>query len=435
MIIQGTTGTGKSFLIDCIRQKLNISESNKTKTLLVLAPTGVATYNIQGTTIHAGLRIPIKEMHPLTGQALFTFQEHFRHVKHLLIDKMSFLGPKLLLKIGSRLRQAFSDRQHETFGGLSMILVGDLGQLLPVMDKPAYASHSTTLNLWRSFTIVVKLHTVFRQQGTSVKQQEFKSMLQNIRDAQPNKHDWQMLMIQTNANFTLLHQNEFNSSTHLFATNSSTMLHNKRTLKALNLPIALSIAHIAQQTNIEYDNNEQLPLELLLCENQQVMLLANLWIEVGLVNGSIGLVKNIIYKLNTKPPDLPKFVIVHFQNYKGPPWDTLHPNDIPITPITRGRHTQILLTTAWAITIHKSQGLTLDKATIDIGNTEKQGLTFTTISRVTSIDGIRIHPPFSFERYAKMQKSAFTTIRKKEEARLQKLLALTSTSLDCNLQL
>ncbi|XP_057857985.2 uncharacterized protein LOC131067076 [Cryptomeria japonica] len=213
------------------------------------------------------------------------------------------------------------------------------------------------------------------------------------------------------------------------------MLHNKKMLKALNLPIALSIAHIAQQTNTEYDNNEQLPLELLLCENQQVMLLANLWIEVGLVNGSIGLVKNIIYEPNTKPPDLPKFVIVRFQNYKGPPWDPLHPNDIPIAPIARRRHTQIPLTTAWAITIHKSQGLTLDKATIDIGNTEKQGLTFTTISRVKSIDGICIHPPFSFERYAKMQKSAFTTIRKKEKTRLQQLSALTSTSLDCNLQL
>ncbi|XP_057832940.2 ATP-dependent DNA helicase pfh1-like [Cryptomeria japonica] len=334
MIIQGTSGTGKAFLIDCIRQNLNISGSNKTNTLLVLAPTGVAAYNIQGTTIHAGLRIPIKEMHPLIGQALFTFQEHFRHVKCLLIDEMSFLGPKLLLKIDNRLHQAFLDKQHEAFGGLSMILVGDLGQLPPIMDKLAYASHSTALNLWQSFTIVVTLHTIFRQQGTSIKKQEFRSMLQNIRDAQPNKHDWQILMNQTNTNLSLLQQKEFNSSIHLFATNNSTMLHNKRMLKELNLPIALSIAHIAQQTNIEYDNNDQLTLELLLCENQQVMLLANLWIEVGLVNGSIGLVKNIIYEPNTKPPDLPKFVIVRFQIYKGPPWDIVHPNDIPITPIT-----------------------------------------------------------------------------------------------------
>lgn len=183
-------------------------------------------------------------MHPLTGKALFTFQECFRHVKYILIDEMSFLGPKLLLKIDSWLHQAFPDKQHEGFGGLSIIFVGDLGQLPPVMDKPAYASHSTTLNLWHSFKTVVTLHTVFRQQGASVKQQQFKSLLQNIRDAQPNKHDWQILMNQTNTNLTILQQKEFNSSIHLFATNESTTLHNKRMLKELNLPIALSIAHI-----------------------------------------------------------------------------------------------------------------------------------------------------------------------------------------------
>ncbi|XP_059078046.1 ATP-dependent DNA helicase PIF1-like [Cryptomeria japonica] len=418
MIVQGTTGTGKSFIIHCIRQNLNVSTAIQENPLLVLAPTGVAAYNIQGTTLHAGLRIPIKEMHPLTSQALFTSQEHFRHVKYILIDEIRFLGPKLLLKIDNRLRKAFPNKQHERFGGLSIILIGDLGQLPPVMDKPVYASHSTTLILWHSFKIVVTLHIVFRHQGVSIKQQHFRSLLQNIRDAQPNKHDWQFLMNQTNTNLIVQQQKEFNSSIHLFATNESARLHNKRMLKELNFPIALSLAHIAQPTNTDYDNDEQLPLELLLCVNQQVMLLANLWTEVGLVNGSIGLVKKIIYENNTRPPDLPRFVIVQFQNYKGPPWDTLHPNDIPITPITRGRRTQIPLTMAWAITIHKSQGLTLDKATIDIGNSEKKGLTFTTISRIKTIDGIRIHSPFSFERYAKMQKSVFPTIRKKEEARL-----------------
>lgn len=57
-------------------------------------------------------------------------------------------------------------------------------------------------------------------------------------------------------------------------------------------------------------------------------------------------------------------------------------------PITQGNHTQLPLTMAWEITIHKSQGLTLEKATIDIGKTERQGLTFTTISRVKSIDDL-----------------------------------------------
>ena len=76
---------------------------------------------------------------------------------------------------------------------------------------------------------------------------------------------------------------------------------------------------------------------------------------------------------------------------------------------------------AWDLTIHKSQGLTLEKTTIDIGNVERQGLTFTGISRVKSIDGLRISPPFTFERYTKMSQSAYATIRKKEEQRLQSI--------------
>ena len=68
---------------------------------------------------------------------------------------------------------------------------------------------------------------------------------------------------------------------------------------------------------------------------------------------------------------------------------------------------------AWALTIHKSQGLTLERASIDIGNKEQQVLTLTIISRVKSIDGLHISPPFSFQRYAKMKDSSYVTIRNK----------------------
>ena len=76
------------------------------------------------------------------------------------------------------------------------------------------------------------------------------------------------------------------------------------------------------------------------------------------------------------------------------PFDTANPRLIPIAPIVRGSRKQIHLKMAWALIIHKSQGLTLDRTTIDIGNREQQGLTFTTISIVTSLDGLRISPPF-----------------------------------------
>jgi len=115
------------------------------------------------------------------------------------------------------------------------------------------------------------------------------------------------------------------------------------------------------------------------------------------------------------------FTTVLFDKYIGVPFDKNNLNLVPITPITRGNRKQIPLKMAWALTIHKSQGLTLERATIDIGKKERQGLTFTSISRVKSIDGLCISPPFSFERYAKMKNSAYVTIRKKEEQRLHSL--------------
>ena len=88
---------------------------------------------------------------------------------------------------------------------------------------------------------------------------------------------------------------------------------------------------------------------------------------------------------------------------------------MPIPSVVRGNRKQIPLKMAWALTIHKSQGLTLEHASIDIGTVEYQGMTFIAISRVKSLHGLRISPPFSFERYAKMSNSAYVTITKKEE--------------------
>jgi ATP-dependent DNA helicase PIF1 len=72
----------------------------------------------------------------------------------------------------------------------------------------------------------------------------------------------------------------------------------------------------------------------------------------------------------------------------GEPWDESFPQTIPITPIERGNKKQLPLKLAWGLTIHKSQGLTLQKATINIGKQERQGMTFTAISQVKYLEGL-----------------------------------------------
>ena len=109
------------------------------------------------------------------------------------------------------------------------------------------------------------------------------------------------------------------------------------------------------------------------------------------------------------------FTTVVFDKYVGVPFDARYPNIVPITPSIRGNRKKNPLSMAWVLTIHKSQGLSLERASIDIGNKEQQGLTFKAISSMKEIDGLRIAPPFSFQRYAKMKDSAYAIIRKKEE--------------------
>ena len=104
-----------------------------------------------------------------------------RYVTHILIDEMSFIGPRLFIQIDSCLREAFPEKRSVLFGGRSMILVGDIGKLHPVRDKPLYVGNTAGRVLWKDFRKVVTLDTIFRQQGTYKNQFNFKKLLTNIK--------------------------------------------------------------------------------------------------------------------------------------------------------------------------------------------------------------------------------------------------------------
>jgi len=127
-----------------------------------------------------------------------------------------------------------------------------------------------------------------------------------------------------------------------------------------------------------------------LAKGVRVMLSSNLWVEMGLVNGTMGAIQTICYHEGSALPDLPvavtSAVTVLFDSYSGP---TLADGIAPISPICHSWSAsgnncsclQLPLKLAWAVTIHKAQGLTLDKATIDIGKKEfSAGLTFVAVS-------------------------------------------------------
>lgn len=189
----------------------------------------------------------------------------------------------------------------------------------------------------------------------------------------------------------------FDGSTHLFTTNNLTRLHNKQILKCLNIPFTHCNAE--QNNNISPSSSEynQLELVVLLYPRKKVMLTSNLWIVVGLINGLLVKIVSIFCKETLAPPQLPIFVVVNFYKYVGPPWDPNNPNYLLISFIKRGNHTQIPLKMAWSLIIHKSQGMKSQKARIEIGFIEHQGLTFTVIFRVLSLQDFCILPAFSFD--------------------------------------
>ena len=171
-----------------------------------------------------------------------------------------------------------------------------------------------------------------------------------------------------------------------------------------------------------------------LAKGARVMLTMNLWSSVGLCNGATGTVVDIIYQNNHQPPDLPIAVIVEFENYGGPVFNVNQPLCIPICPITVTSQTeigfherqQLPLRLAWALTIHKSQGLTLPKVWIDIGKSERTaGVSYVAISRVKSLASCVIEP-MTYERLTCLKSSANLQYRLEEENRLHQLAQATS---------
>lgn len=427
MIISGTAGTDKSYLIHCLRLLLQHH-------VRVAAPTGVAAFNIQGHTLHALLKLPTKgEYKDLEGQCLHNMQQSLADMTYLIIDEMSMVGRKTFGQVDKRLRQIFPHEAHQLFGGCSCLLFGDFGQLPPVMDLPLYTTESISeladlgSSAYQLFDKAIILEQVMRQSGQEQSQVLFRSILQRMRNGSVTEEDWRELMKQTRAQ--IANHTPFDSVLHLRPTVAAVVQHNITCLHANRQPIATIKAVHTGPNASNASPDDAAGLEPLICiaHGARVMLTSNLWVDAGLVNGAMGTVAAICYKPGQCPPHLPVAVMVHFDSYSG---HTLPDNPIPICPIRRTWSAsgaqcsclQLPLKLAWAVTIHKAQGMTLDKVVIDVGKKEfSSGLTFVACSRVRQITGLLFDPPFPFQRVANLAHSLRLQERLIEDRRLMML--------------
>lgn len=436
LIIIGVAGTGKSYLINALRNLLQ----NK---CVVTATTGKASYNIKGITIHSLLKLPVgpRGKKDLSGQSLLRLQENLKNIEYILIDEYSMLGQTTLGWIDKRCKQAKAS-YDKVFGGLSLILIGDPGQLPPVADKPLY--HAQPSNpvgeqgylTYNMFEKVVKLTVNQRVQGSSHEQQQFRDLLLRLRKGESTTEDWHLLLTRQPSNVENIR--EFDNATRLFYSNEEVSSYNHEQLNKLNQPCANINARHSSATakNLPSDEMSGLEPTIYLAKGAKVMLTLNLWASVGLCNGATGTVVDIIYAANNQPPDLPIAVIVRFDDYRGPSISEDLPSCVPICPITassqsiEGFHErqQLPLRLAYALTIHKSQGLTLSKAWINIGKSEKTpGISYVAISRVKTLSSLIIEP-MTFERLTSVKSSATLQYRLQEECRLDYIAETTNSA-------
>ena len=334
LIINGEAGTGKSYLINALRNQLQ-------QKCVVTATTGKASYSIRGLTIHSLLKLPVtpNSQKDLSGKSLVDLQTKLSNVDYILIDEYSMLGQKSFGWIDRRCRQS-SGAKEQLFGGKSIILIGDPAQLPPVCDQPLYHAKPTSAigeqghYAYMMFNNVVTLTDNQRIKGSDKQQIFFRQLLSRLRNGDSTEEDWKLLLTRQPLQASNLDQ--FRTATHLFYSNEEVATFNYDSLLQLKQPIAnIDAKHSSlESAKINPQDMNGLEPKLLLSKGAYVMLTMNLWPGVGLCNGSTGRIVDIIYQSPYQPPDLPIAVIVQFDDYIGPSISDEIARLVPIAPVT-----------------------------------------------------------------------------------------------------
>lgn len=427
--IEGTAGSGKSYLIHTVNKYLRMRNPSS---CLNLAPTGTAAANINGSTTFRQLHLPVKKMpfQPLFGKKLSNFQQKLEYVNWIPIDEKSMIGLKQWGRIGRRLQQASNNSlgKDRLLGKFNIIKIGDTAQLPPVGDTASYISllHRTEpikvlgKQIQRLFeNNVVVLHGSKRHQGES---QTFIELLHSLRDANINEEQYKMLQTRFESKFGYNERKQFKHPHNFFGIypyHKQVDQLNLEALEKLDGPICiLKASHplcpgTARRASSSVAMNLHSTLKLKV--GSKVMLKKNIWTEGGLTNGSMGVVRYIL----SKSPDSPvTAILVCFSSFKSRDYFSRDDGSIDEKLVAIVRTTeefefegkqcsrcQFPLTLADGLTGHITQGMTIKppkNVYIDLGDKEMApGLSFTMLSRTENLSQMMIKD-FEIERINKI---------------------------------
>ena len=270
-ITMGTAGVGKSFLIRALEHEIwelakakygNEAYPNIRTVVKLVAFIDKAAYQVSGVTIHSLLSIGDLRsgVQPLSQPTLRHLQKKLKGTRFLFIDEMSMVGLKMLYAIDFRLKEIFPSQRTQPFGGVSVVLFGDFGQLPPVLDNSLYAKPSETSPPWLytssklyrdNFKRAFELTQQMRQQGQDEMEQRFRTALSNLRVGAITLQDWQFFQSRSLSHMSPAEQQEFGDSIYLFARNVDVKEKNISMLETGAKPVARINAQYQGVTDVE----------------------------------------------------------------------------------------------------------------------------------------------------------------------------------------
>ena len=404
VFLTGKAGTGKTTLL---REIIATTHKNT----VVVAPTGIAALNAGGVTIHSMFQLPFGGFIPsfnvdsqFTDRVKFeskdTLRRHFkmsglkksviRNMELLVIDEVSMLRADLLDAMDYMMQTV--RKKATPFGGVQVLYIGDLLQLPPVIRDEEWHTLRTYYQgkfffhshvVQQSPPLYIELSTIYRQTDT-----EFISVLNNLRNNQITAQDVAVLNKYVKPDFDLKENRGYITlTTH----NAKADAMNAQALADLKGEL------ITYKPDIVGDFPDKIyPIEadLQLKIGAQVMFVKNdLSFEKNYFNGKMGIIKSLSsQEIRIHFPEEDKTIEV--EKYE---WQNIR---YTVDPVTKEIEEEVLGTfvhypikLAWAITVHKSQGLTFDKAAIDVSQVFMPGQAYVALSRLRSLEGLILLSP------------------------------------------